>query len=162
MIMLSTTKITHNIDIIFPIMGFWSTTLNFFVFPRGMLTPIVLDVMAITGLLASGKVLHVDPDFPDEGLEYTHDTSFQSLLSWNAKTFGDVTDVEHNAFFMYFFNKYFYITNSLRGYKRTSPLYMYAPLRSRLLLGPFFLGSSLQRYGEIIEESSGARALCQS
>lgn len=111
MIMLSTVEISHNLNVLFPLMGFWSTSLNIFVFQWGMLTPTLLDVAAMLGLPMEGKEVHAGPDFSTKDLVYEHNPAFRSLLGWNSNTTRDVTNVEHNAFLMYFFNKYFCNTN---------------------------------------------------
>lgn len=107
-IMLSIIEICHDFNVVFPLMGFLSTSLNAFVFLWGMLTPTLLDVAGILGLPIGGKVVHVDPNFPTDGFVYDHNTAFQNLLNWKTKKSGDVIDAKHQSFLMYFFNKFFY------------------------------------------------------
>lgn len=80
-------------------------------FPWGMLTPTFLDVVTILKLPVGGTEVHTCPDFSNKDLVYEHDPSFMSLLRCNSNTTGDVTNADHNAFLMYFFNKYFYNNN---------------------------------------------------
>lgn len=121
MIILSTIEISLNLNILFPLIGFWSTSLNTFVFPWGMLTPTLLDVAAILGLPAGGKEVHAGSNFSTKNLAYESDSAFIYLLNWNFKTSGDVTDAENKTFLMYFFNKYFYNNNSFQVVNNTHP-----------------------------------------
>lgn len=139
MIVLSTIEIPHNFDVLVPLMWFWSTSLNTFCFPMGMLTPILLDVAAILGLPARGRKVHVDPNFPTDGLVYEHDSAFQNLLSWDVKKSCHVTDAEHQAFLMYFFNKYVYIINSFTVIKELHPFVCMLLSYQGYSWGSFFL-----------------------
>ena len=51
MIMLSKLDIPLNIHILFSYTGFWNTTINGFIFPSSMLSPILLNVSTILGFL---------------------------------------------------------------------------------------------------------------
>lgn len=99
----------------------------------------MLDVGAIRGLSTGGREVHTDPDFPSNDLEYTHDPTFHNLLTWNYKTSGVVTDVEHNAFLIYFFNKFFYSTNSFEVTKELHPFIRMLLSDQGYSRGPFFL-----------------------
>lgn len=107
MVMVSTKEVSQNFNILFPLMSFLLTTLNAFVFSWGILTPTLLDVVAILGLPVGGRDVHADPGFSDADPNYSFPRAFANLMAWNSKTSGDVTDAEHYAFLMYFFNKYF-------------------------------------------------------
>lgn len=80
MIILSTIEISHKFDVLFPLMGFWSTSLNAFVFPWGMLTLTLLNVAAIRGLPAGETEVHASLEFPTEGLFYKHDIVFKGYI----------------------------------------------------------------------------------
>lgn len=91
MIQVSAVEVSHNFDILFSIMSFWSTSLNAFIFPWEILTPTVLDVTAILGIPAGGRDVHVDLDFSGVDPKYTFTSSFTNLMAWNAKKTWDVT-----------------------------------------------------------------------
>lgn len=68
---------------------------------------------------------------------------YTNLLSWNSKTYRDVSDAEHHAFLMYFFNKYFYSTNSFGvikvGYKGSPPFIRMLLSNQGYAWGPLFI-----------------------
>lgn len=90
-------------------------------FQWGMLTPTLLDVATILRQSAGGKEVHARLDFSAKYLVYEHNPVSAVVLSYNAQISGEVTDVEHHAFLMYFFNKYFYNTNSFQVVKEERP-----------------------------------------
>lgn len=96
---LSTFHLSHNFDVLLPLLGFWSSNFNTFIFPWGMITPTILDVAAITGLSAFGATVHP--------LKLLEKVNFHHI---HARA--DVTDTGHTTFLMYFFCKYFYGTAS--------------------------------------------------
>lgn len=57
-IRLSTFDIPANYDALLPLLGFWSTKFNMFIFPWGSLTLTLLDVAAITGLPIYCTAIH--------------------------------------------------------------------------------------------------------
>lgn len=58
MIALSTISIPSYYDQLIPLLGYWSTEVNIFIFPWGTLTPTLLDVVAILGLPLLVKSVH--------------------------------------------------------------------------------------------------------
>lgn len=78
-----------------------------------MMTLTLLDVTSILGLSSVGKEVHSYVNYPTADLGYVFNGAFSTLLEQNAKISGDVSNVEHPTFLMYFFSKYFYGTSSI-------------------------------------------------
>lgn len=112
MVMLSTIEITPNFDILFPLMEFWSTLFNTFIFPRGIMTPTLLDMAAIIDIPSGGKDVQSHLNHPIADLHYAFDSACSTLLEQNAQTSCEVSNAEHTTFLMYFFSKYFCCTSS--------------------------------------------------
>lgn len=108
MITLSTVKITPNFNILFPPYGiFWSTSLNTFIFPWGMMTPIFLNVATIIGLPSGGKDVHSHLNYLVADHGYMFYGAYSTFLNLSVRTEGKVSDAEHETFLMYFLSKYF-------------------------------------------------------
>lgn len=86
--------------------------LNAFIFPWGILTPSLLDVAALLGLPGGGHDVHADSAIVGEEPSFISSLAFSNHLARNAKSGSPITEGEHYAFMLYFFNRYFYCPNS--------------------------------------------------
>lgn len=115
-------KVSHNFNVLFHLTRFWSTALKSFIIPWGILTPAVLNVAAFLGVPAGRCDVHADPNIDGADSKYSFASAFTNLLACNAKSSGEVTEVEHYSFLMYFCNKYFCSTKSFEVVKELSPI----------------------------------------
>lgn len=102
------------LDLLFVFAGFWSTPLNGFLFPFRMINPTLLDVATITGLPIIGEEpssLHTTLVEDLKIMFSKSASSYASFLVTNKKKQEVVSDGEHNAFFLYWFCKYFICSN---------------------------------------------------
>ena len=90
--------------------------INGFVFPSGMMTPTLLDVAAILGF---PNIKEEIPSLFDQILESLDFkvtksiTSYPIFITYHNQVKGLIADVEHKAFLLFWFCKFFICTNSL-------------------------------------------------
>lgn len=86
MIMLLAIDIVPHFNNIWSFMGFWSTSINTFIFPWGMATSTLLGVATILGLPLWGKDVHsyTDQKIVDLGYVYVGDV-YSTFITKNAK-----------------------------------------------------------------------------
>lgn len=109
--MLSCHEIPVNVDILF---GFWNTYINSSVFPFGMMSPTLLDVAAITRLPLHGDEVRAFSEAvePMAGFKWSKPHCYYSnFITANSNSTGEVTDLEHHAFLLYWMCIYFICTN---------------------------------------------------
>lgn len=80
-------------------MGFWSVSINAFVFPWGRITPTLLDAAAILGLLLRTKEVHsyINHKITDHGYAFANNggDANSTFVEKNAKKLDTVSIAEH-------------------------------------------------------------------
>ncbi|XP_051140237.1 uncharacterized protein LOC127257814 [Andrographis paniculata] len=138
------TNFTHRDNLMIKsLLCFWSPSINAFVFPFGILAPTVLDVVVILGLPSKGIEPHLSPLYNSDRLPipvaYDSNTTVSQFIASNMLS-GHVESLEHNAFLMFWFSKYF-ICCALKGFVReVEPIVHVLMSGVEIVLASYFLG----------------------
>ena len=104
-----------------PFFYFWNKTTNTFQLPYGMITPILFELAAITGLRPTGKLIHFNLVL-DYVKAYNLDDSEASYSTFIRNNMGSLStpmsDAEHVAFLSYWLNAVVFCSRSLQMQQR--------------------------------------------
>jgi hypothetical protein len=133
---------------------FWSDALNCFLFGHGPMTPTLLDVMMITGLIISSPCPSAFklPEVPFKLSSKTECTKWGAYLNQHIKPKGPVTEKEHKAFLNLWLEHFIFCGPSLTPTKNYLTLAYELAEGSTVGLSKQFLGEAY-RYLHLISLS---------
>lgn len=131
---------------------FWDSTHNTFHLPCGMMTPILFDVAAITGLRPTGETY--DPNFMAEdtiGFDGSQATFTNYIADYHKKDIEEVSDVEHISFFSLWLSMCVFYSKSLQIEKKYLPMVNQLHVGYELCLRQIILGCLYEYLGEGVD-----------
>lgn len=152
LIQLSRTESTYFQNMLVTSLYYWEYTTNTFQLPCGMLTPMLFDVAAITGLLPDGG--NFDPNENDEdNIEF--DSNYANftryIKDYHVTDTLEFTTEEHIAFLALWLSRCIFCCRSLKVQKRYFTLANQLHKGKDACLNQLILGSLYESLGEAIE-----------
>lgn len=145
MIMLSQVEISFKVDHLFGLLSYWSVSSNVFIFPWGLMMP-------NPSWCGGYPWLAHDAPIASLGFHFTKSTSsYDSFMAYNVVASSDVSDVEHNTFYLHWFNMFFICTGSIT---RVQELQLYVALlqsNKSIVWGYLFISSFCRSFPTILE-----------
>jgi hypothetical protein len=144
---LSLSPLDKNKNLLKTISYFWSDALNYFLFGHSPMTPMLMDVVMITGLnIASpSPSTYNHPEVPFRLSCKSECTNWGAYLSQHVKTKGPVTEREHTAFLNFWLEHFIFCGPSLAPTENYPSLAYELAQGATVGLGKLFLGE-VSRY----------------